>query len=147
MGFQEDVRAAAVSTLEAYASGASVKLQVYPGRPRTIYPPTAFVDAMRETIAYVGHLMQRTVQADVMLIHGDYDSADSAAQKDAFVDGYIDYIRDPSTGFHAAGASTTLGVVATEDDPTFVPDWLGRENGGGRTYYATRITLEGYAGD
>ena len=147
MGFQADVRAAAVTTLEAYATAQSVPLQVYAGRPRTVNPPTAFVDAMRETIEYVGHLMQQTVQADIVLIHGSFDSADSAAQKDAFTDGYIEYIRDPSTGFHAAGANTTLGVVSTEDDPTFVPDWLGRDNGGGRTYFATRITLEGFAGE
>ena len=147
MGFQADVRAAAMTTLAAYATAQSVKLQAYPGRPRSIAPPTAFVDAMRETIVYVGHMMQRTVQADVILIHGSFDSADSADQKDAFVDGYIEYIRDPSTGFHAAGANTTLGVVSTEDDPTFTPDWLGRENGGERTYFATRITLEGYQGD
>lgn len=144
MGFQADVRAAAMTTLAAYASAASVKLQTYPGRPRSVNPPTAFVDAMRETVVYVGHLMQRTVQADVVLIHGDFDSADSADQKDTFTDGYIDYVR---TQVHAAGASTTLGVVSTEDDPTFVPDWLGRENGGSRTYFATRITLEGYRED
>lgn len=145
MGFQADVRDAAVTTLKAYAAAQSLTLQVYAGRPRSVNPPTAFVDAMRETIVYTGHMMSRTVQADVMVIHGTFDSADSADQKDAFVDGYVEYIRDPSTGFHAAGANTTLGVVATEDDPTFVPDWLAREQQ--RTYFATRITLEGFAGD
>lgn len=143
MGFQADVRAAAVTTLEAYATAASVALQVYPGRPRSLHPPTAFVDGMRETVVYVGHMMQRTVQADIVVVHGSFDSADSAEQKDAFVDGYIDYVRD--SGFHAAGANTTLGVVSTEDDPTFVPDWLERELQ--RTYFATRMTLEGYAGE
>ena len=136
-----------MTTLAAYATAQSVKLQTYAGRPATVNPPTAFVDAIRETIVYVGHMMQRTVQADIVFVHGSFDSADAADKKDSFVDGYIEYIRDPSTGFHAAGASTTLGVVSTEDDPTWVPDWLGRDNGGGRTYYATRITLEGYQGD
>lgn len=143
MGFQADVRAAAMTTLGAHATAQSVKLQTYAGRPRSLNPPTAFVDAMRETIVYLGPLSkQRTVQADVVLIHGSFDSADSAAQKDAFVDGYIEYV----TGqVHAAGANTTLGVVATEDDPTFVPDWLPLAEQ--RTYYATRITLEGFAGE
>jgi hypothetical protein len=142
MGFQADVRGAAITTLDAHASASSVKLQTYPGRPRSLKPPTAFVDAMRETIVYTGHMMARTVQADVVLIHGTFDSADSAAQKDAFVDGYIDYVRGQ---VHAAGANTTLGVVTTEDDPTYVPEWLPREEQ--RTYFATRITLEGFAGD
>jgi hypothetical protein len=140
MGFQEDVRAAAVTTLGAYASAQSVKLQIYPGRPRSVNPPTAFIDVMRETIVYVGHMMQRTVQADVLLIHGSFDSKEAVEQKDAFTDGYIAYIRD---NVHSAGANTTLGVVATDDDPTYRPDWLPREEQ--RTYFATRITLEGYA--
>lgn len=143
MGFQADVRAAAVTTLAAVASAQSVALQVYAGRPKAVLPPTAFVDVMRETTVYVGHMMQRTVQADIVVLHGSFDSADAADQKDAFVDAYIDYVR--TTGFHAAGANTTLGVVSTEDDPTFVPDWLEREQQ--RTYFATRLTLEGYAGE
>lgn len=143
MGFQTDVRAAAMTTLDAYASAASVKLATYAGRPRSIQPPHAFVDAMRETIAYLGPISkQRTVQADVVVIHGSFDSADSAAQKDAFVDGYVDYV---TNNVHAAGANTTLGVVSTEDDPTFVPDWLPLDQQ--RVYYATRITLEGFAGE
>lgn len=143
MGFQADVRAAAITTLGAHASASSVKLQTYAGRPRSVAPPTAFIDVMRETIVYTGHMMARTVQADIVLIHGTFDSADSAAQKDAFVDGYIDYVRD--SGFHAAGENTSLGVVSTEDDPTYVPEWLPREEQ--RTYFATRITVEGFAGD
>jgi hypothetical protein len=142
MGFQADVRAAAVTTLDAHASAASVELQTNPGRPAKIYPPAAFVDTMRETIIYLGQLKQRTVQADVVVIHGSFDSPSAVAKKDAFVDGYIDYVRD---NVDAAGANTTLAVVSTEDDPTFVPDWLERE--GRVTYYASRITLEGFAAD
>jgi uncharacterized protein YgbK (DUF1537 family) len=143
MGFQADVRAAAMTTLAAHATASSVKLQTYAGRPRSIAPPTAFVDVMRETIVYLGPLSkQRTVQVDIVLIHGSFDSADAAAQKDEFVDGYIDYVIGQ---VHAAGSNTTLGVVSTEDDPTYVPDWLPREEQ--RTYYATRITLEGFAGE
>jgi len=142
VGFQEDVRAAAISLLEGHAQAASVKLNTYPGRPRSINPPHAFVDVMRETIVYTGHMMSRTVQADVVLVYGTFDSGEAVAQKDEFVDGFIDYVRD---NVHEAGAATTIGVVSTEDDPTFVPDWLARELQ--RTYYATRITLEGFAGD
>lgn len=140
MGFQEDVRGAAMTTLKAYADGASIALSQYPGRPATITPTHAFVDEMREDIVYVGHLMQRTVQADVVIVWGDFDTKAATEQKDAFVDGYIAYVR---TNFHAAGASSTIGVVATRDEPTFVPAWIARPP----TFYATVITLEGYRED
>ncbi len=144
MGFQADVRAAAITMLEAHASASSVKLATYPGRPRSIALPHAFVDLMRETIVYQGHMMQRTVQVDVVLLHGLFDSQEAVDAKDAFVDGFIDYVRGQ---VHAAGANTTIGVVSTEDDPTFIPDWLPRSENSLRPYYATRITLEGYAED
>ena len=143
MGFQADVRAGVLQELSSYASSASVKLQIYAGRPRSLQPPTAFVDVMRETIVYSGHVMERTVQVDIVLVHGSFDSADSAAQKDAFTDGFIEQVR--ANTFSAAGANSTLGVVSTEDDPTFLPQWLPRDEQ--RTYYATRITLEAYQGD
>ena len=142
MGFQADVRAAALTTLAAYATAQSVKLATYAGRPSSIAPPHAFVDGLDETIVYTGQIMQRNVKAVIVLIHGSFDSADAVAQKDAFVDGYVDHVRD---NMEAAGANTTLGVVATEDDPTFVPEWLAPQYQ--RVYYATRITLEGFAGE
>lgn len=142
MGFQTQLRAACVEMLGAYKTAVDIKLQIYPGRPRTVNPPTAFVDTMRETIVYVGHLAQRTPQADVVVVHGLYDSAEAASQKDDFVDGFLDWV----TGdYHAAGANTLVAVVATEDDPTYVPDWLPPEQQ--RDYYATRITVEGFASD
>ena len=144
MTFQAAVRAACITTLEAHATAQSVKLQTYPGRPRSLYPPSAFVDVLRETIVYLGPISkQRTVQADVVLIWGSFDGNDTVAQKDAFVDGFIEYVA--TSGIHAAGANTTLGVVASEDDPTFVPDWVPLSEQ--RTYYVTRITLEGFAGE
>jgi hypothetical protein len=143
MSFQADVRAGVLQELASYASAASVKLAIYAGRPRSIQPPHAFVDVMRETIAYTGHMMARTVQVDIVLIHGSFDSDVAVTQKDAFVDGFIDQVRDNQ--FSAAGDNTTLGVVSTEDTPTFVPDWLPPNEQ--RTYFATRMTLEGFQGD
>jgi hypothetical protein len=143
MGFQADVRAGVLQELSTYANAQSLTLAIYAGRPRTINPPHAFVDVMRETIVYTGHMMARTVQIDVVIVYGTFDSAVATGQKDAFVDGFIDQVR--ANTFSAAGANTTLGVVSTEDDPTFTPEWLPRDEQ--RTYYATRMTLEGFAGD
>ena len=140
MGFQVAMRAAAVSLLTTYATDAGVKLQVYPARPRSIYPPTAFVDGIRESIDHKTNLTQRVPKAEVIVIHGIYDSMEAADQKDAFVDGFIDWCE---TRYHTAGANTMLGLEETEDLPNYVPEWMPPEQQ--LVYYATRITLEGLA--
>lgn len=144
MGFRAEARAAAVSWLGGYAAqmGVEVKLQVYPGRPRSINPPTAFVDAMRETDLITGvSYPLRTVQADMIVLHGLFDSKEAVDQADAFVDGLIDYAR---TRYHEASGNSVVGIVSVDDDPTYVPDWLPPEQQ--RTYFATRIVLEGFGG-
>lgn len=146
IAFQAAMRAACVDLLTDYASEvidyeARLKLQVYPGRPRSIHPPTAFVDGINETLPTDGSmLVRRLPRADVIVIHGLMDTADSAEQKDAFVDGFIDWTLDR---LHAAGANTTIAVSETEDLPNYVPEWLPPDQQ--RTYYATRIQLEGLA--
>lgn len=138
--FQADMRAAAVTMLDAYATSASLTLQTYPGRPRSINPPTAFVDRIRESIVFDG-LRQRTVTVEVVVLHGLFDSKDAAAQKDAFVDGFVDWA---SANYHAAGANTILEPRSIEDDPSYTPEWQAPEVQ--RTYYASLISLEGFAG-
>lgn len=138
--FQADMRAAAVTMLEAYAADASLKLQVYPGRPRSLLPPTAFVDRIRESITFDG-IRQRTVTVEVVVLHGMFDTKDAASQKDAFVDGFVDWASD---NYHAAGANTILEPRSVEDEPNYTPDWQPEEQQ--RTYFATVITLEGFAG-
>lgn len=137
--FQSLMRAAAVTFLTDYKNDVGVRMQVYPGRPRSINPPTGFVDALRERISYTG-LNQRQPQADVIVIHGLFDSQEAADQKDAFVDGFIDWSLDR---LHQANANTLIAVVETADIPDYVPDWLPPPEQ--RTYYASRITLEGLA--
>ncbi len=137
---QAAYRAAAVQFLFDYAGDAGIKLQVYPGRPRTIYPPTGFVDAIRETFtAFTEHHFQRVPIVEVILVHSLFDSQDAADQKDAFVDGFVEWAYERA---HAAGANTLIGVASTEDIPNYVPDWLPPEQQ--RIYYATRIDLEGF---
>lgn len=134
---QTAMRAAAVDFMTGYGTAASIRLQVYPARPASINPPTAFVDALRETITYTG-LNQRHPMADVIVIHGLFDSKEAATQRDAFVDGFIDWAMD---NVHGAGANTTIAVTEVEDIPDYIPDWLPPNIQ--RTYYASRITLEG----
>jgi len=139
MGLQANLRAAAVTLLTEYAATAAVKLQVYPGRPRSLNPPTAFVDAIRESIEYLGPtLRQRRPIADVVVVHGIFDSKEAADQKDAFVDGFLDWVNGE---YHAVGANTLVAVTDTNDEPYYVPEWLPPEQR--LVYYATRITVEG----
>lgn len=141
--FQAAMRAAAVTLLRDYAADAELKLQVYPGRPRSLHPPTAFVDGLRESVLFTGPRMrQRTVTAEVVVLHGTFDSADTADQRDEFVDGFTEWVTE---NVHAAGANTTIGGVAIEDEPNYVPVWLPPAEQ--RDYYATRISLEGFATD
>lgn len=142
MGFQADVRAAAVAMLTAYSADAGVKLQCYPARPRSITPPVAFVDSIRESITYTGVVLrQRVPVAEVIVIHGIFDSMEAANQKDAFVDGFLDWV---TTNYHAAGTNTLISITATEDLPDYVPGWLAPP-AGVSVYYATRISVEGLA--
>jgi hypothetical protein len=148
MTLRVDMRAACVSLLTAYAASASVKLQVYRARPRTLSAPCAFVDIVRETRVYHGvQLVQRTPQADVVIVHGprdptggSFDSGTSVDQADAFVDGFTAWV---DANVHAIGSNTTIGAISVEDDPTYVPDWVPPNEQ--FTYFATRITLEGFA--
>jgi len=145
MGLQADVRAAAVTLLTDYAADAGTNLQCYPGRPRSIFPPTAFVDSIRETISYVGiTLRQRAPEAEVIVLHGRFDTLDTAQQRDAFVDGFLDWI---NARYHAAGANTLIAAVSVDDIPGYVPDWPLATEEMRQSYYGTRITLGGFAED
>jgi hypothetical protein len=141
--FRADIRAAAVTLLKEYAADVNLELQVYPGRPRSIHPPTAFVDRIHETVAPRGvRAFQRTPVVDIVILHGQFDSKDAVDQADAFVDGFLSWVY---ARVHAAGANTEVAIVGTDDDPTYVSDWQPPEVQ--RTYFATVLSLEGYAGE
>ncbi|MES2156081.1 MAG: hypothetical protein V4510_13185, partial [bacterium] len=140
MGMQQAIRSAAVGLLYDYATDADVTLQVYAGRPRSIAPPTGFVDTVGETLDHTTNLTKRFPTASIILIHGIYDTLEAANQKDAFMDGFITWCE---ARYHAAGANTLLAISESEDLPNYVPEWMPPEQQ--KVYYATRITLEGYA--
>ena len=147
---QAPMRAACVALLTGYAADLigtppdevpRVKLQVYPARPRSLAPPTAFVDSLSERFDFLGPtLIQRHPRANVIVLHGLFDSKEAADQRDAFVDGFVDWCL---TRYHQAGANTTIGLVEVEDIPDYVPDWMPPAEQ--KTYYATRFELEGLA--
>ena len=135
-----EARAAAVALLEAYKAEAETKLSIYPGRPRSILPPHAFVDRITERTSYpAGVPPQRTVSVEVVVVHGLFDSKEAVTQADAFGDGFLDWITDNP---HAAGGNRTIGVDAIDDEPDWINDWMPPEKQG--VHYATRVTLEVY---
>lgn len=142
--FRADVRTAAVALLKDFADDMSYPLAnaltVYRGRPASIHPPQAFVDTIRERLSDVGHLQQRLVEADLLVLFGRYDSGEAVDQADQFVDGFRDWV---AANFHEAGAATLVSVREVEDVPAYVNDWMAPELQ--KTWFATRITLEGYA--
>ena len=140
------VREASVDLLTAYAASAGLKLQVYPGRPSSLVPPSAFVDRMTEQITYTVSIRQRICRSEVLVLHGLFDSKEAVTQRDAFVDGFMEWCEE---NLAAAGANTTLELVAVDDEPAYTPDWRPANvtNGPNPVYYATRITLEGFAGN
>lgn len=145
MTFRADLRAAASDLMLGYAAAQTppIKLQWYPGRPRSIHAPCGFVERIVEGINYTGNvLMQRRPTVEIVLLHGLYDSKEAVDQADAFVDGFLAFVAER---FDEAGANTTVGVLSVEDDPTYVNDWVRPEEQ--RTWFATRIALEGLALD
>ena len=76
----------------------------------------------------------------MIVVHRLFDTAEAASQKDAFVDGFLDYAL---TRYHEAGANTVIGVTATEDLPNYSPEWITERR---EVYYATAITMEGLGG-
>lgn len=146
--FQTDMRAAGMQLLSDYVADADLatgdrKFQLYPGRPASISPPTAFPDRMSERVSFIGPtLRQRNVSLAIVVIHGLFDSKDAVQQRDAFVDGFTEFVLDR---YHAAGTNTLIGAVNIDDDPNYIPDWLPPERQ--RSYFATIITVEGLALD
>jgi len=111
MGFRADVRAACVTLLGEYKDAVNQQradddeapyiLQIYPGRPRSVNPPCAFVDRISEDIAYTGPtLYQRTPRAEVVILHGLFDTREAVDQADAFTDGFLAFV---TADVHAAG--------------------------------------------
>jgi len=137
---QAAYRAAAVAFMTEYATSAGIKLNWYPGRPRTVTPPHAFVDAIRETFSsFTESHYQGVPQVDVVVIFGTFDSKEAVDQKDAFVDGFVAwaYARP-----HQSGSNTLIQVASTEDIPAFVNDWMPQPEQ--RPFFAVSITLEGF---
>lgn len=135
MGTRQTARSGTKALMEGYKSSASSKVQVYGGRPASIYPPTLFIDAINEaSIISTRGPRLRAPAVDVIAIRGLFDSEEAADAQDAMVDDFLDYVR---LHFDISGGGVVVTADSIEDLPAYVPEWI--ENA--PIYYASRITL------
>lgn len=145
MGVQADYRAAAVALMVACAADADVPLQVYPGRPRSVAPPTGFVDSMGdeyEGTPGASMLFRHTPIVELVFVWGTFDSKEAVNQRDAWVDAFHDWVRQRP---HEVSGASLISPRSLDDIPVFVPDWLPESEQ--RTFFATRLVLEGLITD
>lgn len=140
--FRTAMRAAAISLLQDYAQSASVDLQVYKALPTTIRPPTAFVERLTESATFPGPTQrQRLVRCSVIVLYRlfvEEERGPAAEQLDAFLDGFADWVLE---NYHEPGPTELISGTTLEDIPEYV---VQRGRGPAMTYFAARITLEGY---
>jgi hypothetical protein len=94
--FQTAMRAAAVQLLTDFKADMGIALQIYPGRPRTIYPPSAFVDSIDEALTTVlGNLNDRNPTVSVVVVHGVSSTRPTRSRSGtSFVDAFIEWVTD-----------------------------------------------------
>jgi hypothetical protein len=142
LDFHRLMRAAVFDLFDEYKTSAGLKLAIYAGRPVSLFPPHAFCDFQNEDpLITTQGTRQRNLHSSWIIAWGDFDSKEAATQRDAFVDGFTAYVL---TGFHKVGGATDLYVGTVADIPVFNPDW-GSDLQRNTSYYATRITVEGFA--
>jgi len=148
MTFMESVASATltdgiVQALEGFKTAEGLNLQIYRGRPASLFPPTAFIDARHDTIelnfagADAYHAMEHTAVVEVVVVHGIFDTGEAIDQRDAFVDAFNNYLR-ANRMVGLAGGNSVLERVRLDDIPNYVPDWIERP----LTYFATLYRLE-----
>ena len=140
--FETYMRQASCQMLRDYAQDVSYDLSVYEGRPRTLKPPHAYIDRLRETIGEGNNFSpfrQRIVEVDIRIVWGLFDSKEAVTQRDTFVDQFIDWTWERP---HEAFGSTVLEPRRIEDDPEFAPDWIAS----GEVFFSSIFTIGGFAG-
>jgi len=131
------------STLQAFKADSGLKLQIYPGRPASLHPPSIWQDERRDSVEFSGvhdfQAMQHTLEVDLVALHGIFDSGEAVAQRNAFVDAFVSWLRSHRED-GLAGANSVLERLSLRDNANYVPDWVPEAQQ--VPYYATTFTLE-----
>lgn len=135
IALQSSARSGTVALLTAYCAAAGLRAQIYRARPKQTKPPTFYIESITEVLTpFTAEERQRTARVTVRALWGRTDDGDAVDQRDAFVDGFLDYVADH---FHAFGANTDVNAVAVADSPDF--------NFEGESMFSTAVALEGFA--
>jgi hypothetical protein len=142
VAFRTGMRKAAVDLLQAYAQSAGLSLQVYPTLPTSFAPPTAFVERINERDIVLEGITQRRryVTVSIILLYrlfAENERGDAAVQLDSFLDSFNDWVLE---SFHEVDGTSLVNVSGIEDQPEYTISGAR----GAITYFAARITLEGY---
>ncbi len=138
---QTAARAGAQKLLDDYAASAGLALSTYRARPAQLHPPQAWIESIGEVLVpFTREERQRTARVTVRIVWGLYDSGAAVDQRDAFIDGFLDWVCDHDDEF---GPNTDVNAVAVADDPAFsASGWIPNDD---NTYFSSEITLEGFA--
>lgn len=135
IALQTAARMGAMALLTDYCTSVNLRAQIYRARPRQAKPPTFYIEAITEVLTpFTLEERQRVARVRVRALWGRFDDGEAVDQRDAFVDGFLDWVAD---NFHAFGANTDVNAVAVGDDPDFAFE--------GESLFSTAIDVEGFA--
>ena len=116
--FRMTLVAGAYAQLGAFmVANPKLLLQRLTARPRsasTTAKPYAYIGSRPELIATGGQIRQRAASVQIVLVDNTPDNEEALTRMDELVDGLVDWF---TKYFHAAGAPTISGAVATDPIP------------------------------
>lgn len=136
--FRVDFRTGIKTLLDDFRGANPTLLsQTYRARPASFHPPLAYLGPILEPrIDLTVGPTTRLIRAQVALVQGLYDNAETADRLDVLVDTFIQYVADHP---HAINARSVLTPTQAEDVELEI---RGVDNKPSTFYAATLITLE-----
>lgn len=136
--FRHDFRTALASLLDSFrAANTTLLSQTYRARPASFHPPLAYIGTLVEPrIDFTSGLRTRLVRAQIALVQGQYDNAETADRLDVLSDTFLDYL---TANPHAINARSVLTPTSAEDVELEIRGTDGKPS----VYYAaTLVTVE-----
>ncbi len=112
--FRADFRIGLAALLVAFrAANPMLLAQTYRARPGSFHPPLAYIGLISEpNLNFTSGLRTRLVRAQIALVQGLYDNAETADRQDALADAFLDYL---TANPHVINARSVLTPTAMED--------------------------------
>lgn len=136
--FRADFRTALAGMLDDFrGANPTLLAQTYRARPASFHPPLAYVGLITEPrIDFTSGLRTRLLRAQLALVQGLYDNAETADRQDALADAFLDYL---TARPHAVNNRSVLTALSMEDVELVIEGGEGKQS---LVYAATLITVE-----